>query len=434
MAENHTVDEVVGERPVAGRAGTAARPVYSETITAGNGESKIFNSNVEKDNHSDAPRQGRAFKQSTLDLLDKMEKEGIAPHEQGDADEDEPPETVVESADEGDADEPAVVVEAAEPAEVEEGTEPAAPDVIKEWQTKAQTLEQRNREMLVELETARKTPKAQRSERETALVTAEAAYIDEGPVAALRKFLSVIVGAAPDSKEVNAELAGLYVDLTSQEVGVPLDQSQQAFRDNARTRLLLARDRREKADSEKKAEPGNDAGETVQYERAAQHLDTLLDTKSQSGTSLADEYPMLMTLAQDFDGFKPSEVLARAIRQEIMTGTLDVKMADADMVRAVAPKIEQHYERVGKKITAALAKKKTDTAAPSGKPKVKVDAATETRQSPAARTITTTTAGRAPATTPKATKPKAPTTEKARKDFKTDAAWREHLLERHFKS
>jgi hypothetical protein len=243
------------------------------------------------------------------------------------------------------------------------------------------------------------------------------------------------VGAPPDSKEVNAELAGLYVDLSAQEVGVPLDQSQQAFRDNARTRLLLARDRREKADGDKKTNPDNSAGE-VSYETAAKHLDGLLNTRTKSGTSISDDYPMLMTLAQDFDNFAPSEVLARAIRQEIMTGTLDVNASDIDMVKAVAPKIEQHYERVGKKIQAALAKKtkKPDTTTPSVKPKVKVDAVTEQRQKPAARTITTATASRAPAKLPKEAKKAASTTgAKTRKDFPSEAAWKEHLFDKHFK-
>lgn len=444
MAENQIVDEVVSERPAAGR-GRAARVVHQETIAA-DGAVKILNGGIEQDSHSDAPRQGRAFKQSTLDLLSKLDKEDagdedeapLAPHEQGDADEDEPDDAA--AAPVGDADE--AVDEGADVADAggePDDAAPAAgvPDPVKEWQTKAQTLEERNRALLTELDTARSTPKSKRSERETTLLAAEAAYIDEGSVPALRKFLSVIVGAAPDSKEVTAELTGLYADLTSQEVGVPLDQSQQAFRDNARTRLLLARDRREKADSEKKAEPGNDAGEAVQYERAAQHLDNLLVTKSQNGTSVADEYPMLMALAQDFDGYKPSEVLARAIRQEIMTGTLDPSTTDIDMVRAVAPKIEQHYDAVAKKIEAARAKKNKQpgTTTPSVTPKVKVEAATETRQGTGARTITTATASRAPATTPKETKQKAAATgEKTRKDFKTDAAWKEHLLSKHFAS
>lgn len=430
MASNQTVDDVVTPRASSAPGGLNARPVYQETVAADTGTSKVFNSRSEKDDHKEAPRAGRTYKDSTKALLDKFEKESLAPHEQGDSDE----EDAVEAAPAAKTDTVVEGVEATgdETPVAEEGddkkTEP------NEWQTKAQKLEARNREILVELENARKTPKSQRTERETALHAAEAAYIDEGSVSALRKFLSVVVGAAPDSKEVNAELAGLYVDLTAQEVGVSLDQSQQAFRDNARTRLLLARDRREKAEGDKKAVPGNDASEAALYGRASQHLDALLGTKGESGASLADEYPMLMSMSKDFDGFKPSEVLARAIRQEIMTGTLDANTPDTDMIRAVAPKIEQHYEQVGRKITAALAKKKTGTTTPSVQPKVAAEAATETRQGQGARTITTTTASRAPAAAPKTTKAKAPTTEKKRGDFKSDRAWREHLLSVHFKS
>jgi len=92
---------------------------------------------------------------------------------------------------------------------------------------------------------------------------------------------------------------------------------------------------------------------TVNYGDAAKHTDVLLSTKGQNGTSPADEYPMLMTLAEDLDGFKPGELIARAIRQEIMTGALDPKKhTDVEMIRAVATKIEKHYKGVATKIRA----------------------------------------------------------------------------------
>ena len=69
------------------------------------------------------------------------------------------------------------------------------------------------------------------------------------------------------------------------------------------------------------------------------------------------------------------------------------------------------------------------------KPKVAVEARTEQRRSTGAPTITTATASRAPSTPPKVGKQKAQTaTEKTRKDFGNDAAWRKHLLDKHFKS
>jgi hypothetical protein len=433
MPETTMVDEEVARTPAPKGRGLAARPTHDETV-APDGKATAQRSSVEDENHTH--RAGRTYKESTEKLLAQIEKDGgLAPHEEGDADEDEP-------ADDGDdsegaddsADETAAEADADDVGDADEGDDGG--DEAPALTETAARLEARNRELLTELETARKTPKAQRSERETALVSAEASYYDEGSVPALRKFLSVIVGAAPDSKEVDAELSGLYTDLTARELGVTLDDNQRNLRDNARTRLLLARDKREKVEADKKPVADNSA-DTVKYDDAAKHIDNLLITKGQSGTSHADEYPMLMTLAEDFDGFKPGEVLARAIRREIETGSLDPKLSDIELVRSVAPKIEKHYAAVAKKIEAATKKnKKTDTTTPSGKkPKVAVEESTEQRQSTGARTITNATASRAPAKNPKVEKQKAgTTTEKTRKDFPSDAAWKNHLFEKHFKS
>lgn len=441
MPETNVADEVVSKRTTSAR-GLSARPVEDETVGASGGRAKVSRSGIEDETH-EGGRRGRAFKQSTEDLLAKFEKEEAddrapAPHEEGDADEGE---EATEAADGDAAGEDAAepVVEAGaegEPAAEGEPDEAAAPDPAAEVRAANETLTKRNQELLSELETARKTPKSQRTERETALVAAESAYIEEGSVASIRKFLSVITGAAPDSKEVDAELAGLYTDLTARELGVPLDENQRTLRDNARTRLLLARDKREKVEAAKKPVESNPADD-VQYGEAAKFVDNLLSTKTQSGTSLADEYPMLMELAQDFDGMAPGEVLARAIRQEIMTGTLDPNgKQDVDLVRVVAPKIEKHYDAVAKKIEAARAKqKKPGTTAPSAKPKAAVEPSKEQRQSTEARTITNAAASRAPAKLPKATAVKGKTTgEKTRKDFPSDQAWKDYLFNKHFKS
>lgn len=449
MPETITQDEVVSERAPQARGGAlAARPVQTETVEANGGVAKTLKgSGVEEEAMKEGGRRGRTFKESTEKLLAKMDAKPApaapAAHEVGDADEDEPADDADQGADEvadsdetdaADAPDDAAAAEAE--GEGEEATKDEQPNEVETLKAAAQRFEQRNRELVGELEAARKTPKVQRTERENTLLAAEQSYIEEGSVPALRKFLSVIVGAGPDSKEVDTELAGLYLDLTSKEVGVALDQNQQALRDNARTRLLLARDKREKADAGKKAEPDNSVNEAAQYEQASKYVDNLLTTKGESGKSIADEFPMLMTLAEDFDGFKPSEVLARAVRQEYMTGTLDPRGSEIDAIRAVAQKIEAHYDVVAKNIEAARAKKtKPDTTKPSGQPKVVSAPSKEQRKSEGARTITNTTASVAPAKLPKATVVKGKSTgEKTRKDFPSDKAWREHLLAKHFES
>ncbi len=445
MPAPQVIDEVVSARtPSARGGGVSARPVESERVDMATGAVMADRSGVEDDSHGEGGRRGRVFKESTAKLLEKFEKEeqdarAPAPHEEGDADEGE--EGGNEVADEGSEDAADETGDAAESAEGDteagedesEGEEAGEGEPSAEWQTTAQRLEARNRELLGELETARKTPKSQRTDRETARVAAEAAYIDEGSVPALRKFLSVITGAAPDSKEVDAELAGLYTDLTARELGVALDQNQQTLRDNARTRLLLARDKREKVEAEKKPVV-DDSADTVQYEQAAKYVDNMLVTKGQSGTSLADECPLLMSLAEDFDGYKPAEVLARAIRQEYMTGSLDPAGNESDALRTVAQKIERYYDGLAKKIEAARVRKtKPSTTTPSAEPKAAVEASKEQRQSQGARTLTNAAASRAPAKLPKATakiKSKS-TAEKTRKDFKTDADFREYLFDKH---
>lgn len=431
MPETRTEDEVVRTpAPKAAGRGLSSRPTHEETV-APDGKATAQRSDVEDETHGIVRAGGRRIPESTEKLLAKMEADaasGLAPHEEGDADEDEPDEDAGEAdADAADEGAPDDTVEG------DDAPEEAEDEVATLRETAARVAE-RNAALVAELETARKTPKSQRTERETALVAAENAYYEEGSVSAVRKFLSVITGAAHDSKDVDAELSGLYTDLTARELGVALDDNQRSLRDNARTRLLLARDKREKAEADKKPDADNSAD--IQYDAAAKHIDNLLTTKGQGGTSHADEYPMLMNLAEDLDGFKPGEVLARAIRREIETGSLDPRLSDIDMVRSVAPKIEKHYAAVARKIQAKTNTTKTDTTTPSSKkPKVAVEASTERRQSTGAPTITNATASRAPAKAPKVNeKQKAGTTEKTRKDFSSEAAWKNHLFEKHFKS
>lgn len=451
MPETKTIDEEVAVvRP--GR-GVAARAVQEETIAPRGVVKSARGGNVEDDTHNSARRTERALPDSTEKLLQKMEAEEKAnarkpaPHDEGDADEDEVEETVDEGGtddeagdDDGEAGDDAGEDDgeqddagADEEGAAGDGEEDAAgeDDGANELVATNARLEARNRELTAELEIAKKTPKAQRTERETALVAAEAAYIEEGTVPALRKFLAVIVGAAPDSKEVDMELSGLYTDLAARELGVTLDENQKTLRDNARTRLLLARDKREKAEAGKKPVADNSADD-VNYGEAVKHIEPLLTAKSKGVASIADENPMLMALAEDIDGMKPAELLARAIRQEIMTGSLDPNLDSVTMIKKVAPKIERYYAARAAKIAAAAKNKKPDTAPSGKKPKAANATSTEQRQSPAARTLTNATVSRAPAKNPKTNPTKVKTTaEKTRKDFPSEEAWQDHLFTKH---
>lgn len=446
MPDTQTVDEVVSSRSPAAGSMRGARPVIEETVDAQGAIARVSKS-AHEETMGEGGVKGRTFKESTLKLFEQLEgKAGAkpaakapaakapAPHEEGDPDEEEGGQEQVAPNEGGDPDEEetAAPAEGEEtPAEGEEETKDETPPELEVLRADKTRLEQTNKALVAQLEAAKKAPRATRTPREQALIDAEAAYVDEGTVPALRKFLSVITGAPPDSKLVSEELAGLFADLSANELNVSLDQSQQAMRKASRAQLALARDKREKAESEKKAATPVDVDEEQQIAGASRVIDTVLSTKTQTGTSIADEYPHLMTLAEHFDGMKPTEVLARAIKGELLAGSLDPKAPNEVNIRAVAAKIEAHYKAGADRIAAV--RSKTDTT--KGASKQAPANATSKQQSGAkatgARTISNAAAGKAPNTAPKAKQTTKQSGPKSRKDFKSDAEWRNYLFDSH---
>ena len=88
------VDEVVSNRNNS-RGGLSRRPVEDETVGTSGGPAKVSRSGIEDETH-EGGRKGRAYSKSVEDKLTKFEtedKNGLAAHEEGDADEDEPAES-----------------------------------------------------------------------------------------------------------------------------------------------------------------------------------------------------------------------------------------------------------------------------------------------------------------------------------------------------
>jgi hypothetical protein len=427
MPANDTVDEVVSSRMP---RGPSSFPTVSETVDPSTGAVTQNRPGVEQETTREGGKTARVFKDSTLKLMEKLDKP--AAHEVGDPD-DEAGEAAAVPAEAEDPDDAGLVEPGAEAAgeageEVVEG-EPAEVETLRADHAR---LTESNARLVAELDAAKKVPARQRTEREQALVDAEAAYTDQNSVVALRKFIGTVIGAAPDSKEVDEELTGLYADLTARELNVPLSEAQKASRDASRARLALARDKRERVESEKTKAAPTDSGEAQQIEQASRFIDNVLVTKGQNDASLAEEFPKLMTFAEDFDGFKPSELIARAVKHELQIGTMDPTLQPADMIRIVGRKIEQHYNTVVEKITKATQPKTDTTKGASATPAAAKTASQAPRQNPGARTITNATASKAPGTAPKAKPKAAPTAEKKRSDFKTDKEWKNHLLSKHF--
>lgn len=413
MAAEETVDVEVslGSNKRVGNAGSS-RGVVHEVVDPTTGDVTVISGkSAEIEDVGEGAAPPKRFKPTTEALLAKLEERDEG--DGGPGDPDDPDNTATTGADEGASGE-----------ETGDGTEgsdetSAGEETVNEWQTKAQQMESANRQLLAELDTARKTPSVDRSEYEQGLVDAWKSYVDEGSTVAIRKFIGAVIGAAPDSKEVAAELSGVYVDLTANEVGVPLDQSQQAMRDAARARLALARDKRERAESDKKATVAN-SGEAQQIEQAAGYIDSIFTKPGQNGTSYAEEFPLTFKLAERFDGMKPGKLLAHAIRHEVKIGNLTGREPEDVLIRHAARAIEKHYdETLNLGLTARPTKNKTDTTK-SGTQTPK-PASKDQRQSTGAHTITNAKASVAPATPPKTKKQEPKTQEKPKFKSKREA-------------
>lgn len=413
MAE-HVEDEVVAPGTNNNRSG---RRVITETVDGATGASRQTGDD-DDDVHVEGGSQRRfgAVGEEILAKMDADEKERRAAARAAE----------VEDEEEVDTDDVGLLegAEAAKPAEkpavaAAPAAKPAAPAAppVDEWKTKYDSVERANRQLLADLEAERARPRETISERHAALADAEETYVNEGAGPAFRKFLAVVLGAAHDSKEVEAELAGAYVDLTAADLGVPLTDAQQARRDAARARLALARDKKERKASEAPKPVADPAGGDI--EKVSAFIGNRLTTKNAEGKALGDDFPLLTRFAEKLDGLSPDKLIARVLKQYSATGVIDVASygnRDDDLIRDVAKMIENHYTSLADEFSAA--KPKMDTA-PSGdkKPTDAVKTSEEQRQSTAAR-ITNANAGTAPASPPtkKKTEKKLPLKGSARKD------------------
>lgn len=401
MAAEETEDTEVAfsAKSRAGNSGVA-RGMIHESVDPNTGDVKLLTGKAaEADDVAEGGERPRRFKDSTLALLDKLAEGGEGEGDEEDVDPDDV--GLVEGDEASDDGEDGEGDEGGDGSEETTDNKPNTEEVVNEWQQKATQYEEANARLVAELDAARKVKPVQRSEYEQTLVDAYQAYVDEGSVPALRKFVGAVLGAAPDSKEVTAELAGLYVDLTAEEVGVPLDESQQAKREAARAKLQLARDKRERAESEKKTAAPVDSDEERSYAEAGRYIENIITVKNgQSETSISDEYPLMVALAEDFDGYKPGELLARTIKLEVKKGVLTGRESEDVMIRHAARKIENYYDAVLKKADTARQRTQKSDTTKSGNAAAK-PASKEKRQSTGAPTINNAKASVAPSTPPK---------------------------------
>lgn len=431
MPENVT-DEVVNTGvTVRGGNSPAPRRVFTETVNSDQGAKSVLRDNSPVDEIHESGQRARPMKESTRKLLEQLGKPAPTAESTAenvtDAVESAPAEA--EATEEPvDTDDVGLEEAAAPPAEAKpaEAKPAETPDPTAEWRTAYARIEAQNRQLLTELDGHRKKPAP--APPDTFGDEFERSYVDEGSEVAIRKAIARVLNAAPDSKEVDAELSAIYTDLTARELNVPLDQSTKAIRDAARARLALARDKRErKAELEAKNKAPEVDEDAMRIAGAAPIIENRLSMKREGQPSLAETFPLLMACSETFDGMKPAVLLAHAIKHEVKVGTLDPTLGEDALITHAARLIEGHYERLAEKLTKAKPPKPDTT--PPGDPKKTANAqpvSTEQRQSTGTRTISNASASVAPATSPK-TKPATP----ERPKYRNDKERRQAILDKH---
>ena len=298
-----------------------------------------------------------------------------------------------------------------------ESAESAKPEPNDEHRVANERLAARNRELLSELETLRKSGSQREPEpRFKALAEAERGYLDDS-TGALRKFIAAAIGVDdPAHKDVDAELAGLYQDLTAKELGIELDESKRALREVTRTRQLRARDQREARTQQEKPAAAPATAQTDNAEHVA-----LIGGKL---PTIGAKYPLTMALAERMHGAKPEALLLRVIHEGFATGEFDPSSSDDLLIEQALKKTETHYQALADDI--GKARPSNSTATPTT---ADATANQEKAQPQAGRSITNASASVAPATPP-AKQPE--TTTKTEPVYRTEHERRMAIARKHF--
>lgn len=427
------LSEVVSDGSRTGSGGATARPIISQSVTAGSLARVVDKPDRGQDGASGGaidnvvkPGGGRSLSESTRTMLANLDKYGTIATPK-DAAKEPAKEAPAPSATESTAGSAPAAATAAEaqPATqttaattatptVTPATTPAQPAAAPE----VERLTARNRELLEE-NAKLKQGGSQRepSPREKALDEIERGYLDDS-VGAVRRLIAVALGHEdPKHADVDAELKGLLQDLTAHDLGVSIDQSQQAIRETARTKHILARDKRERTAEQEAA--ASKSPESFGDPDAGYHsiIGTRLQERQADGKTVAESNPVLKML-----GPKPEAVLFQAIKRGLEAGELDPKDDNNTLIQQAISKINDHFRSQHQALAGIYG---GATATSTATPTATETATKDVGQGQAPRSITNANASVAPATPP--AKPE--TTAKPR--YKSEADRRKAIVSKH---
>jgi hypothetical protein len=421
----------LGGAPTSGNAApgaAAARPVINQTFSHGGDTARTESTSspvIEQKVRSGGEAGSSMLSESTRKMLDNLDKYGsvLAPK---DAPADPPAEQKTEPA----AATPAAETKPAAPAGTPEPEKPAA-QPQDDYRGISERLTNKNRELLSEIESLKARPSRELNATEKALQKAYSSYWDDS-VGAVRQFLAVVHGHEdPAHKDIDSELSGLYQDLTARELNVPLDKNEQAIRESARTRQILAREKRERQAEQTTSTAPPDDPEAKLLAEHTQIVGNRLSSRLADGKTVADAYPLTSKFAEQLNGQKPAALILAVIREGVRTGEIDVNDHNDSKIEQAAKKIEAHYQALADMFDEAR-KPATSTATPT--PAADAKANQEQARNQVGRPITNASASVAPATPP-AKQPEKPDAELPRsrkRPGETEDMRRARILKDHF--
>lgn len=310
---------------------------------------------------------------------------------------------------------------------VEKPAEPAAPDP--KLTAEIERLQAHNRKLVSELEARSGAPAL--DDRLKALDEIERSIIPD-PIGSMEKLFALAIGAKDHTDpRVQKFMSGVYGDWTERELKVPMDRAARAEFGTERNRLLIERDRKERAAGETTAA---EKAKAAERERSVRETVTTLDrqlTEAKHG----EKFPHLMN-SELFDGITPGQRLFTAIAQGIAAGDWEKVPSDDKLVEHYSAKLNKELEARDQKLRAYYTPKPTTSTAtptPASEPsKDKAADAPAKADQAGVRTITNASASVAPPKPPVAAAPATAAKDDKPPSFRNEAERRLWLARKHF--
>lgn len=256
-------------------------------------------------------------------------------------------------------------------------------------------LLEHNRRLVAENEQLRaSTAPSTSDERYKALDELERTATTE-PLQAIRRLIALNAGIAdPKDPAVDRLMAGIYSEWTGEELKLQMEPGKRAEIGTERNRLLIERDRRDRAAQEAARTAGEGQRRMLEEDAAVgRGLNAQFER-----TNHSSKYPLLMRNAQAIDHVSPGDLLWRTIRHGLKAGEFPADADDGTLIEHYSSKIETYYQGLRDQLAGAP----PSTATPTQATVPSTDKQADANQA-GVRTITNASASVAPASPPVAT-------------------------------